>query len=57
VGLLLHRFLQAPPELNVFPPFGQIAIKALFLAAVLLGLFCYSLELERLGRAFDDPAA
>jgi hypothetical protein len=50
-------FFRHLPELEFFPPFGQIAIKAIYLAAVLFGLFCYSLELERLGRAVDDPAA
>jgi MFS superfamily sulfate permease-like transporter len=48
-------FFRHLPELEVFPSLGQTAIKALYLAAVLFGLFCYSLELERLGKAIDDP--
>jgi hypothetical protein len=49
-------FFRHLPELEVFPPFGPIAIKALYFVVVLFGLFCYSLELERLGKAIDDLA-
>jgi hypothetical protein len=40
-------FLRHLPELEVFPPFGPTAIKALYLVVILFGLFCFSLELER----------
>jgi hypothetical protein len=48
-------FFDHLPELEVLPPLGQIIIKALYLAVVLFGLFCYSLELKRLGNAITNP--
>ncbi|MDK1373561.1 MULTISPECIES: hypothetical protein [unclassified Sinorhizobium] len=48
-------FFRHLPELAVFPPFGQALIKALGVGAVLFGLFCYSLELDRLGKAIEGP--
>lgn len=48
-------FFRHLPELASFPPFGQALIKAALIGAVLFGLFCYSLELERLGKAIDQP--
>lgn len=46
-------FFRHLPELDVFPPLGQAMAKALYVVAVLFGLFCFSLELERLGKAFE----
>ncbi|TXR47098.1 hypothetical protein FVA77_21905 [Phyllobacterium endophyticum] len=47
-------FFRHLPELDSFPPFGQALIKALYVAAILFSFFCYSLELERLGKAMGD---
>lgn len=47
-------FFRHIPELESFPPLGQSIIKVFFVAVLLFGLFCYSLELERLGRAIDE---
>ncbi|WP_455270936.1 hypothetical protein [Rhizobium herbae] len=47
-------FFRHLPELDVFPPLGQAVVKLLYVAGVLFGLFCYSLELERLGKAVED---
>lgn len=41
------------PQLGFLPPLGQGLAEALGLFAVLFSLFCYSLELERLGRAIE----
>lgn len=41
------------PQLGFLPPLGQGLAEALGLLAVLFSLFCYSLELERLGRAIE----
>ncbi|ACS43990.1 hypothetical protein [Methylorubrum extorquens] len=38
------------PELSVLPPLGQGFAKALAIFVILFSLFCYSLELERLGK-------
>lgn len=48
-------FFRHLPELASLPPFGQALIKATMIGAVLFGLFCYSLELERLGKAIEEP--
>ncbi|WP_234706760.1 hypothetical protein [Ensifer aridi] len=48
-------FFRHLPELASLPPFGQALIKAVLIGAVLFGLFCYSLELERLGKAIEEP--
>ncbi|WP_085028717.1 hypothetical protein [Ensifer aridi] len=48
-------FFRHLPELASLPPFGQALIKAILIGAVLFGLFCYSLELERLGKAIEEP--
>ena len=47
-------FFRHLPELDVFPPLGQAVVKLLYVAGVLFGLFCYSLELDRLGKAIED---
>jgi len=44
-------FFRHIPELGALPPFSQGAIKALAIIATLFSLFCYSFELERLGKA------
>ena len=52
--MILFRHI---PELDVFPPLEQSVIKILILMRILFALFCYSLELERLGKAFEEPAS
>ncbi len=47
-------FFRHLPELGVLPPVGQSMIKAISIGAILFGLFCYSLELERFGRALEE---
>jgi uncharacterized membrane protein YhhN len=44
------------PELGSLPPFGEALIRAVSIVAILFGLFCYSLELDRLGKAIEEPA-
>lgn len=39
------------PQLGALPPLGQGLAKALGVMALLFALFCYALELERLGRS------
>ena len=41
------------PELDPLPPLGQALAKGLCVMGILFALFCYSLELERLGKAFE----
>ena len=47
-------FFRHLPELDVFLPLGQTVVKSLYVAGVLFGLFCYSLELDRLGKAVEE---
>ncbi|MBY3027084.1 hypothetical protein [Rhizobium leguminosarum] len=46
-------FFRHVPELDVLPTIGQSAVRVSYTALTLFGLFCYSLELDRLGRAFE----
>lgn len=46
-------FFRHVPELSALPPLGQGFAKALAVLAILFSLFCYSLELERLGKAME----
>lgn len=46
-------FFRHVPELSALPPLGQGFAKALAVLAILFALFCYSLELERLGKAIE----
>ncbi|KAA1177228.1 hypothetical protein FP026_25375 [Rhizobium tropici] len=49
-------FFRHVPELDVLPTFEQSAVKLSYIALILFGLFCYSLELDRLGKALEpDP--
>jgi hypothetical protein len=48
-------FFRHFPELEVFPPLWQAVAKAMYVVAVLFGLFCVSLELDRLGRVMEEP--
>jgi hypothetical protein len=50
-------FFRHVPELDQFPSFIQGAVKLLEVLLVLFSLFCYSLEIERLGRAREDHSA
>ncbi|WP_457301226.1 hypothetical protein [Phyllobacterium sp. P5_D12] len=47
-------FFRHLPELDAFPPFGQAVVKTLYVAGILFSFFCYSLELERLGKAIGE---
>jgi hypothetical protein len=49
-------FFRHLPELGSLPPFGEALIRAVSIVAILFGLFCYSLELDRLGKAIEEPA-
>ena len=46
-------FFRHVPELSALPPMSQGIAKALTVLAILFSLFCYSLELERLGKAIE----
>jgi hypothetical protein len=48
-------FFRHLPEIAALPAFGELVVNALAFAITLFGLFCYSLELERLGRAIEGP--
>jgi hypothetical protein len=48
-------FFRHIPELDAFQPFGEAVVKILYVAGTLFGLFCYSLELDRLGKAIEEP--
>lgn len=50
-------FFRHVPQLEVLPPLGQGITKAIGVMAVLFALFCYSLELERLGKAIEERSA
>ena len=51
-------FFHHLPELEVLPPLGQTVVKAIYVAAVLFGLFSYSMELDRLARSIEEkPSA
>lgn len=47
-------FFRHLPELDAFSPFAQAFVKSVYVAATLFGLFCYSLELDRFGKAVED---
>lgn len=49
-------FFRHVPQLAVLPPAGQGVAKLVAVMALLFALFCYALELERLGRAIEDRA-
>ncbi|MFW8646266.1 hypothetical protein ACOJBO_45670 [Rhizobium beringeri] len=51
---LLGHFFRHLPELDAFPPFAQVFVKSVYVAGTLFGLFCYSLELDRFGKAVED---
>jgi len=48
-------FFRHLPQLDFLPPFGQALVKILCVAGILFSFFCYSLELERLGKAIGEP--
>ncbi|MEE7448746.1 hypothetical protein MRF4_13545 [Methylobacterium radiotolerans] len=50
-------FFRHLPELDVLPPIGQASAKAFAILTVLFSLFCYALELERLGKAIEGERA
>jgi hypothetical protein len=50
-------FFRHVPELDQSPSVVQGAVRALEVLLVLFSLFCYSLEIERLGRAREDHSA
>jgi hypothetical protein len=47
-------FFRHIPELDALPPFGEAVVKIVYVAGTLFGLFCYSLELDRLGKAIEE---
>jgi hypothetical protein len=49
-------FFRHFPELEQLPPLVEGAAKVFEVILILFSLFCYSLELERLGRAIEDRA-
>lgn len=52
-ALFSSIFYRHIPELEMLPPSGQIAGKMILVLAVLFCLFCFSLELERVGIDLD----
>ncbi|WP_395664544.1 hypothetical protein [Methylocella sp.] len=49
-------FFRHVPQLEALPPPGQGFAKAVGVMILLFASFCYALELERLGRAVEEPA-
>lgn len=49
-------FFRHVPQLETLPPFGQSVVKGCGVMVLLFTVFCYSLELERLGRAIEERA-
>lgn len=50
-------FFRHVPEFEALPPLAQSLATVFAVLAVLFSLFCYSLELERLGRAIEERPA
>lgn len=50
-------FFRHVPELEVLPTISQGLISGLLVIWMLFALFCYSLELDRLGKAVEGPTA
>lgn len=50
-------FFRHVPELDALPPIAQGLTRGLIVIWVLFALFCYSLELDRLGKAIEGPSA
>jgi hypothetical protein len=48
-------FFRHIPEMAAFPPIAEMLARTIALFGCLFALFCYSLELERLGRAMEEP--
>lgn len=48
-------FFRHVPALPALPALDQILLKGFLLSWVLFALFCYSLELDRLGKAIEEP--
>lgn len=56
-ALFTAIFFRHVPQLDVLPPLGQGVAKTLGVMGLLLAAFCFSLELERLGRAIEEGPA
>lgn len=54
-ALFSALFFRHLPELSVLPTIGELARRAVIVLGVLFALFCYSLELDRLGKAIEEP--
>ncbi|RYG97852.1 MAG: hypothetical protein EON58_08755 [Alphaproteobacteria bacterium] len=48
-------FFRHLPESNTLPPLGHSILQGALILLVLFGFFCYSVELERLAKAIEDP--
>jgi hypothetical protein len=48
-------FFRHVPELAGLPSLGQALARGFIVLWVLFALFCYSLELDRLGKAIEEP--
>jgi hypothetical protein len=54
-ALFSALFFRHLPELSVLPTLGDLGRRAVIVLGVLFALFCYSLELDRLGKAIEEP--
>jgi hypothetical protein len=52
-ALFTAVFFRHIPEMEMLPPIGRGLARVTLLLAVLFSLFCYSLELDRLGDEID----
>ena len=50
-------FFRHVPAFDAFPSVGEAMAKWLIVMAILFALFCYALELERFGKAIEDPSS
>jgi hypothetical protein len=54
-ALFSALFFRHLPELEALPSFARIAFGGLDVLIVLFALYCYSLELDRLAKALEEP--
>ena len=54
-ALFSALFFRHLPELSVLPTMSDLARRAIIVLGVLFALFCYSVELDRLGKAIEQP--
>ncbi|UJW77209.1 hypothetical protein [Rhizobium sp. SL42] len=54
-ALFSTLFFRHLPELDALPSFGRLVLGVIEILTVLFALFCYSQDLDRLAKAFEEP--